>query len=38
MNQQSKLNSLSETNDAALHGDYVIQEKRNWTDVTYELK
>lgn len=35
--QQSKLVSLSETTDAALYGDYVIREKRNWADVLFDF-
>ena len=32
-----KLISLSETSGAALYGDYIIREKRNWVDVLYDF-
>jgi len=35
--QQEKLIALSETAGAALYGDYVIREKRNWADVFYDF-
>ena len=35
--QQAKLVSLSETTDAALYGDYIIREKRNWSDVLFDF-
>ena len=34
---REKLISLSETTDAALYGDYVLREKRSWTDVLYDF-
>ena len=34
---KSKLLSLSETSGAALYGDYIIREKRNWADVFYDF-
>lgn len=34
---QNKLLSLSETSGAALYGDYIIREKRNWADVFYDF-
>ena len=37
MDQQQKLISLSETSDAALYGDYIIREKRNWADVLFDF-
>ena len=35
--QREKLISLSETSGAALYGDYIIREKRNWVDVFYDF-
>ncbi|KAL7450955.1 hypothetical protein ACHAWC_002801, partial [Mediolabrus comicus] len=35
--QREKLTSLSETSGAALYGDYIIREKRNWVDVLYDF-
>ncbi|KAL9185593.1 hypothetical protein ACHAXT_003370 [Thalassiosira profunda] len=35
--QKEKLISLSETSGAALYGDYIIREKRNWADVFYDF-
>ncbi|EED94000.1 hypothetical protein THAPSDRAFT_268560 [Thalassiosira pseudonana CCMP1335] len=35
--QQKKLISLSETSGAALYGDYIIREKRNWVDLFYDF-
>ncbi|KAL7536233.1 hypothetical protein ACHAXR_007000, partial [Thalassiosira sp. AJA248-18] len=35
--QRDKLISLSETAGAALYGDYIIREKRNWVDVFYDF-
>lgn len=35
--QRDKLISLSETANAALYGDYVIREKRNWGDVFFDF-
>ena len=35
--QREKLISLSETAGAALYGDYIIREKRNWADVFYDF-
>lgn len=35
--QREKLISLSETSGAALYGDYIIREKRNWVDVLYDF-
>ena len=35
--QHDKLLSLSETSGAALYGDYIIREKRNWVDVFYDF-
>jgi len=35
--QRDKLISLSETAGAALYGDYIIREKRNWADVFYDF-
>jgi sulfite reductase alpha subunit-like flavoprotein len=35
--QQNKLISLSETSGAALYGDYIIREKRNWVDLFYDF-
>ena len=37
VDQKSKLISLSETSNAALYGDYVIREKRNWADVLFDF-
>ncbi len=34
---REKLISLSETSGAALYGDYIIREKRNWADVLYDF-
>ena len=34
---REKLISLSETSGAALYGDYIIREKRNWVDVLYDF-
>ena len=34
---RDKLISLSETTDAALYGDYILREKRSWTDVLYDF-
>ncbi|KAL7538775.1 hypothetical protein ACHAWF_006208 [Thalassiosira exigua] len=35
--QREKLISLSEPAGAALYGDYIIREKRNWADVLYDF-
>ena len=35
--QREKLMSLSKTAGAALYGDYIIREKRNWADVFYDF-
>mmetsp|Transcript_20591 Transcript_20591/g.38995 ORF Transcript_20591/g.38995 Transcript_20591/m.38995 type:complete len:295 (-) Transcript_20591:159-1043(-) len=35
--QRDKLISLSETSGAALYGDYIIREKRNWVDLFYDF-
>ena len=35
--QRKKLISLSETADAALYGDYIIREKRNWADILFDF-
>ena len=35
--QRDKLISLSETTGAALYGDYIIREKRNWVDLFYDF-
>lgn len=37
VDQKAKLVSLSETHDAALYGDYIIREKRNWGDVLFDF-
>lgn len=37
VDQRKKLLSLSETSDAALYGDYVLREKRNWADVLFDF-
>lgn len=37
VDQKAKLISLSETSDAALYGDYIIREKRNWADVLFDF-
>lgn len=36
--QREKLQSLSETAEAALYGDYVLREKRSWGDVIYDFE
>eukprot|EP00580_Thalassiosira_gravida_P011109 CAMPEP_0201643010 /NCGR_PEP_ID=MMETSP0493-20130528/27377_1 /ASSEMBLY_ACC=CAM_ASM_000838 /TAXON_ID=420259 /ORGANISM="Thalassiosira gravida, Strain GMp14c1" /LENGTH=757 /DNA_ID=CAMNT_0048117335 /DNA_START=81 /DNA_END=2351 /DNA_ORIENTATION=+ len=35
--QRNKLISLSETSGAALYGDYIVREKRNWADLFYDF-
>ncbi len=35
--QRDKLIALSETTGAALYGDYIIREKRNWVDLFYDF-
>jgi len=35
--QKKKLISLSETSDAALYGDYILREKRNWGDILFDF-
>lgn len=35
--QRDKLISLSDPSGAALYGDYVVREKRNWADVFYDF-
>jgi len=37
IDQWKKLISLSEISDAALYGDYVLREKRNWADVLFDF-
>jgi len=37
IDQKTKLVSLSETHDAALYGDYILREKRNWGDVLFDF-
>jgi sulfite reductase alpha subunit-like flavoprotein len=37
VDQRKKLLSLSETLDAALYGDYILREKRNWADVLFDF-
>lgn len=37
VDQKTKLVSLSETHDAALYGDYILREKRNWGDVLFDF-
>ncbi len=37
IDQRKKLFSLSETKDAALYGDYILREKRNWADVLFDF-
>ena len=36
--QREKLQSLSEASDAALYADYILREKRSWTDVLYDFE
>ena len=35
--QRAKLIALSEPSGAALYGDYIVREKRNWVDVFYDF-
>lgn len=35
--QRAKLVSLSETKGSALYADYILREKRSWTDVLYDF-
>jgi len=35
--QRNKLVSMSETEDAALYGDYIIREKRDWSTVLFDF-
>eukprot|EP00979_Chaetoceros_neogracilis_P013105 scaffold3666_cov268-Chaetoceros_neogracile.AAC.16 len=37
LDQRKKLLSLSETSDAALYGDYILREKRNWSDILFDF-
>jgi len=37
LDQRHKLISLSETANAALYGDYILREKRNWADVLFDF-
>jgi sulfite reductase alpha subunit-like flavoprotein len=37
IDQRSKLIALSEPSGAALYGDYIVREKRNWVDVFYDF-
>lgn len=37
LDQRKKLISLSETSDAALYGDYILREKRNWADILFDF-
>lgn len=37
VDQRDKLLSLSETEGAALYGDYILREKRKWGDVLYDF-
>lgn len=36
--QSEKLRSLSETSEGALYADYILREKRTWTDVLYDFE
>ena len=36
--QREKLQSLAEVSEAALYADYVLREKRSWTDVLYDFE
>ncbi|KAL3772619.1 hypothetical protein ACHAW5_006517 [Stephanodiscus triporus] len=37
VDQRAKLIALSEPTGAALYGDYIVREKRNWVDVFYDF-
>ena len=37
LDQRNKLISLSEPSNAALYGDYILREKRNWADVLFDF-
>lgn len=37
LSQQEKLISLSETKESVLYADYVLREKRTWSDVLYDF-
>lgn len=38
LDQGHKLRSLSETSEAALYADYILREKRSWTDVLHDFE